>query len=235
MLDITFIGYSNSGYLYLFTLLCVLNIFHFGKNQRKKTINSRNRIMWKDIGKIAKVIGDAHIFAVKIDTEHVTKHVNARKKHTHELEQMSFGFRKRVENIMRKERGSEWKDKRKQKHSCQFGVNLLRKWSVPFSYKCDMWIDIAWQKRVKTACGHFIGNNFRSIEYNWWLTTVQVQYKKHQQISASNRTSVRLFVCSFIFHSHNRKITFAYFAKSIDCFWNACNWYWFVWRRSLIP
>lgn len=72
MLDITFIGNSNSGYLYLLILWCVLNISHFGgKNQ--KPIENRIKLE-KNIGKIAKVIGEAHIFffATENDTEKLT-------------------------------------------------------------------------------------------------------------------------------------------------------------------
>lgn len=121
MLDITFIGNSNSGYLYLLILWCVLNISHFG-GKKPKTNWKPNQVgkkHWKNSKSHRKssYIFFRHWKWHRETDKHVNANTNWNKCHSVFGEEFS------------KKRGCEWKDKRQPKYGCQFGVNLLRKWS----------------------------------------------------------------------------------------------------------
>lgn len=147
----------------------------------------------------------------------------------HEMEQMPFGFRRRVEQ--KKEVANE-----QTSDNQNTAVNLALicfENEVAFGCECRVWFDIAWQKRVQTdlACGYFIGTNFQCIRNNWWLTTGQNKPKKAYKfclIFPSVCIYAHLF-STFIAENH-----FRFFCQIFGLALNPWNWSWFACKRAFI-
>lgn len=96
---------------------------YFSLRGKKPKTNWKPNQVGKKHWKIAKVIGEAHIFffATENDTEKLTNMSTQTRNGTNAI--------RFSEKSWAKKRGCEWTDKRQPKYGCQFGVNLLRKWS----------------------------------------------------------------------------------------------------------